>query len=88
MEIETIMKLQGKPEVEDGNLGKRSEITDVSIINRMQKIEQRISGIEDTIEDIHTTVKENIKCKKLLIQNIQEGQETMRRSNLRKIGRE
>jgi hypothetical protein len=33
-----------------------------------------------------TTVKENAKCKKILTQNIQEIQDTMRRPNLRKIG--
>jgi hypothetical protein len=28
---------------------------------------KRISGIADTIENIETTVKENTKCKKVLI---------------------
>ena len=41
------------------NLGKRSGITYVSIANRIQEIEERISGAEDTLEDIDTTVKEN-----------------------------
>ena len=39
-----------------------------------------------TIGNIDTTVKENAKCKKLLTQNIQEIQGTMRRPNLRIIG--
>jgi hypothetical protein len=34
--------------------------------------DRRISGTEDTLENIDRTVKENEKCKKLLIQNIQE----------------
>ena len=59
---------------------------DASISNRIQEIEQRISGTEDTIENIDTTVKENAKCKNLLTLNIQEIQDTMRRQNLRKIG--
>ena len=46
------------------NLGKRSEITDVSITNRIQEMEERISGVEDTVEEINTTVKENSKHKK------------------------
>ena len=50
------------------------------------KIEERISGAEDSIENISTTIKENAKCKKILIQNIQEIQYTMRRPNLRIIG--
>jgi len=45
-----------------------------------------MSGAEDTIENIDITVKDNVKCKKLLSQNIQEIQDTMRRSNLRIIG--
>jgi hypothetical protein len=40
---------------------------------------------QDTIENINTTVKENAKCKKLLTQNIQEMQDTIRRPNLRII---
>jgi hypothetical protein len=46
----------------------------------------RISGAEDTIENIDTTVKENAKSKKLLTQNIQEIQDTIRRPNLRITG--
>jgi hypothetical protein len=34
----------------------------------MQEIEERISGAEDTIENIDRTVKENAKCKNLLTQ--------------------
>jgi hypothetical protein len=34
--------------------------------------EERISGIEETIEEIDTPVKENAKYKKFLTQNIQE----------------
>jgi len=34
------------------NLGKRSGVTDTSITNRRQEKEERISGGEDTIEDI------------------------------------
>jgi hypothetical protein len=45
------------------NLGKRSGITEVSTTNRIQKIEERISGVEDTVEEIDTTVKGNSKPK-------------------------
>jgi chromosome segregation ATPase len=58
----------------------------VSISNRIQKIEERISGAEDSIGNIDTTIKENAKCKKILTQNIQEIQDTMRRPNIRIIG--
>ena len=54
-------------------LGKRTGTTDTSIIDRIQKMEEeRISGIEETIEEIDTPVKENAKYKKFLTQNIQE----------------
>jgi hypothetical protein len=33
-----------------------------------------------------TTIKENAKCKKILVQNIQEIQDTLRRPNLWIIG--
>jgi chromosome segregation ATPase len=82
MEIETIKKSQRKTTLEIENLGKRLGVIDASIINRIQEIEERISGAEDTIENIDTTVKENAKCKKPLNQNIQD---TMRRPNLRII---
>jgi predicted ribosome quality control (RQC) complex YloA/Tae2 family protein len=67
-------------------LGKTAAVTDASITNRTQDIEERISRAEDTIEDIDTTVKENTKSKSLLIQNIQEIQDTMKRPKLRMIG--
>jgi hypothetical protein len=41
--------------------------------------------MEYTIENTDTAVKENAKCKKLLTQNIQEIQDTMRRPNLRRV---
>jgi hypothetical protein len=35
----------------------------------LQEIEKRISGAEDTTENIATTVNGNAKCKKILTQN-------------------
>jgi archaellum component FlaC len=64
------------------NLGKRSGVIGSSITNKIQKIEERISGAEDNIENIDTTVKETGKIKKLLTENIQEIQNTIRRPNL------
>jgi hypothetical protein len=40
------------------------------------------------IEDIETIVKEDAKCKKLLTQNVQEIQDTIKRPNIKMIGRE
>jgi predicted nucleic acid-binding Zn-ribbon protein len=44
MEIETIKKLQRETTLEIENLEKRSETIDASITNRIQEIEERISG--------------------------------------------
>jgi hypothetical protein len=49
-------------------------------------MEERNSGAEDSIENMDTTIKENAKFKKILTQNIQEIQETLRRPNLMIIG--
>jgi hypothetical protein len=59
---------------------------DASISNRIQDMEDRISGAEDSIENMGTINKENAKCKKILTQNIEEILDTMRRQNLQIIG--
>ena len=65
-EIETIKKTQSEAMLEIETLGKKSGTTDVSIINRIQEVEEIISGTEDSIENMGTTIKENAKCKKTL----------------------
>jgi hypothetical protein len=67
-------------------LGKKSGTIDTSINNKIQEMEEIISGAEDSIENVGTTSKENAKCKKILTQNTQEIQDTVRRPNLRLIG--
>jgi hypothetical protein len=64
VELETIRETQMEATLEMENLGNRSGITDESITNRIQEIEERISGVEATLEDIDTSVKENTKHKK------------------------
>ena len=49
-------------------------------------MEERISSAEDTIEETDSLVKENIKSKKSLTQNIQEIWDAMKRPNSRIIG--
>ena len=58
MEVKTIKKSKRETTLEIENLGKRSGVIDASIINRIQELEERISGAEDTTENIDTTVKE------------------------------
>jgi hypothetical protein len=58
MGVKTMKKSQKETTLEIENLGKKSGAIDEGITNRIQEIEERISVIEDTIE--------NAKCKKLL----------------------
>ena len=83
MEVETIKKTQRETTLEIKILEMKSGAFDTSIMNRIQEVEERISGAEDSIGKMDTTIKENAKCKKILTQNIQD---TMRRPNLRIIG--
>ena len=71
-EVETLKKTQNETTLEIETLGKKSGNIDASISNRIQEMEERISGAEDSIENMGTTIKENAKCKKILTQNIQE----------------
>jgi predicted RNase H-like nuclease (RuvC/YqgF family) len=86
MEVETMKKTQRETTLEIETLEKKSGNIDVSISNRKQEIEERISGAEDSIGNMDTTIKENAQCKKTLTQNIQEIQDTIRRPNLQIIG--
>jgi chromosome segregation ATPase len=85
MELETINKSQRETTLEIKILGKKMGIIDASITKRIQEMKERISDAEDSIENMDTTIKENAKWKKILTQNIQEIQDTMRSPNLRII---
>ena len=63
-EVDTIKKTQSKATLEIETLGKRSGTIDASISNRIQEMEERISGAKDSIENISTTIKENGKSKR------------------------
>jgi hypothetical protein len=60
-EVDTIKKTQSEATMEREILGKKSGNIDASIGNRIQEIEERISGAEDSIKNIGTTIKENTK---------------------------
>ena len=60
-EVDTIKKTQSEATLEIKTLGKISGTIDASISNRIQEMEERISGAEDSIENIGTTIKENTK---------------------------
>ena len=84
--IEKIKKTQRQTTLEIETLGKKSGTIDANISNKIQEMEERISGAEDSIGNMDTTIKENANCKNILTQNIQKIQDKMRRPNLWIIG--
>jgi hypothetical protein len=64
MEVETIKISQMETTLEIETLGKKSGTIDVSISNKIQEMEERISSEEDSIENMDITITENAKCKK------------------------
>ena len=85
-EVNTIKKTQSEATLEIETLGKKSGTIHASISNRIQEMEEKITGEGDSIGNMDTTIKENAKCKRILTQNIQEIQDTIGRPNLWIIG--
>jgi len=71
-----------------GNLGMRTGTTQINITKGIQEMEERISPLGDMIEELDISIKEKVKSKKFLTQNIQDIWETMIKPNLRIIGAE
>ena len=61
MEVETMKKSQRETTPEIEILGKRSGTIDASITNRIQEMEERISGAEESIGNMDTTIKVKAK---------------------------
>lgn len=81
IEIQTIKKTQSeyrkwKIRVSEENIG-------ASITNRIQELEKRMSGSEDTIEEEIVSVKENGRAKRFLTLSIQEIWDTMEKSKFK-----
>lgn len=66
MEIESVKKTQTEGNLEVENVGTQTGTSEVSLTNRTQEMEERIPGIEDTIKEKDTLVKENVKLKELV----------------------
>ena len=82
-EIKAIKKTQTEGIMGMENVAKRSGTKNTSISSRIQEMKEKISSIEDMIDEIDSPVKENIKSIKSLTQNIQEISHTKKRQNLR-----
>jgi hypothetical protein len=64
MEIETIKKSQRESRLELENPGKKSGVIYTRITSRIQEIEERILGAEDTTENIDTPSEKMQKAPK------------------------
>jgi uncharacterized coiled-coil protein SlyX len=71
-DLKLMVETTNKSQREIESLGKKLGAIEASIANKIQEMEERISGAEDSIENMDTAVKENAKCKKFLTQNIKE----------------
>ena len=63
VEKEAVKKRQTKEMLEMENLRKRTGTIDSSITNIIQEMEERILGIEDTIEEIDNQLKKRSNLK-------------------------
>ena len=64
------------------NLQCQTKAIEVSLTNRVQDVEERISGLEDNVEEIDHSVNEYVIYKKATHKKIQEIWEIMKRQNL------
>jgi predicted nucleic acid-binding Zn-ribbon protein len=62
--VETIKKTQNEETLEIETLEKKSGTIDASISNKIQEMEERISGAEDSIENMGTTIKKMQNAKR------------------------
>jgi hypothetical protein len=68
------------------NQQKTTGTSDLSVTNRIQEMEERISGIDDMIEETYTLITENVRSKSFPCTNIQEFWDIMRGPSLRILG--
>ena len=61
VEIESIKKTQTEGNLKVKNLGNQTGTSEASLSNRILRDKDRNSGIEDTIEEMGTSVTENVK---------------------------
>lgn len=67
MKIKSIKKTKTERILEMKILRIWTEITEVNFTNKIWEMEERILGIEDTIEKMNISVKENVKPKKKVL---------------------
>jgi hypothetical protein len=51
-------------------------------VNRLEQVENRVSGMEDKVEDLDQTIKDHERMLRKYVWNIQNIWDTMKRPNL------
>lgn len=86
LDLEAEMKSREKTQTE-GNLemkklGTQTGTDKARLTNKIEEMEERITGIEDSIKEMNITVKENMKSKNISCTNIREIWVIKKRPNL------
>lgn len=61
--VDSIKKMQSQGKLEMRNSGTQTGTSEASLINRIQEMEEWISGSEDKIEEMDSIIKENVNIK-------------------------
>lgn len=64
---------------------KSTQSLEASLVNRTEETEERLSSLEDKVDVVDSSVKENVNSKSIQTQKIQEIEETLKRPNLQKF---
>jgi hypothetical protein len=64
---------------------KSTQSLEASLVNRPEETEERLSSLEDKVDVVDSSVKENVNSKSIQTQKIQEIEETLKRPNLQKF---
>lgn len=60
-EIKSLKKTQSEINLERKDSVHQTKASEVSLTSRLKDTEKRISNLEDTVEDMDSSVKENVK---------------------------
>lgn len=82
--VDSIKKMQNEGKVEMKNSGSQTGTSEASLMNRIQEMDESISGTEDKIEETDTLVKKkNVKYKSSQALNIHEIWDTIKKKKKR-----
>lgn len=81
-EREPIKTTQTEGNLEMKKLGTQTGTDKARLTNKIEEMEERITGIEDSIKEMDITVKENMKSKNISCTNIREIWVIKKRPNL------